>query len=107
MSFTEPKGTSTETGDISTISRTSPFFCEVSDLRAYVRVRRHHVCRLKIQQNVLNVVVREFGRMEFDTLHLEKCSDICAETVVIGFHARSSLSPVNFPFFLFLGSADS
>jgi hypothetical protein len=36
--------------------------------------------------------------MESDTRVSEKCSDICAETAVIGFHSSNTLRPQN-PFF--------
>jgi len=37
--------------------------------------------------------------MESVTHRLDKCSDICVEIVVIGFHAKQYSTPRNFPFF--------
>ena len=54
---------------------------------------------VKTKLSVLNVVVSEFGRMAYAIHVLEKCSDICAETVGIGFHARKALHPHKILFF--------
>ena len=55
--------------------------------------------RSKKQSRVLSVAVRECTKMESDTHVSEKCNDICAETVIIGFHAEQYSTLRNFPLF--------
>ena len=41
----------------------------------------------------------ERGRTEFDMRLVEKCSDTCAETAAIDFHAENAFDPANLPSF--------
>jgi hypothetical protein len=51
---------------------------------------------VKKKLSVLNVIVGGYGKTVSDIPNSEKCSGICAETVVIGFHhARNTLQPAN------------
>lgn len=56
---------------------------------------------MKTKSSVLNVIVNEYGKIASDTYTSEKISNMCAETVVIGFHIRNTLHPIKFSIFCF------
>jgi hypothetical protein len=81
--------------------RIFPFFEGLLGFGGVNDVWRCHPWQVNKQLSVLNAVVGECGKMASDILAPEKCSDICVESVAIGFQARTTLLPQTPLFFCF------
>lgn len=93
-----------ESGDVSTVSRNSPFFYLGVDFSEWLvfGVWRSEVCLKKKLSSVLNVVASEFGKTAYATNPTAKSNATYVETVLIGFPVRKAFHASKPPsFFVF------